>query len=169
MVLAPAKAFEWRLAAGDGGSAYTQALTELRLLLLAQHLGLVESETYSLDRPSLLARVLRTEVAAGEIRVWRPKSTTNRDLPRIIAGIVKPTYPLFPSAAVQSADGRMALANWVVNESDGRAIRTEAGVRLGDIESARRFRARVLEMRQDSTLVDPSGPWYQALERCSTP
>src|SRR5437899_11046800 len=49
--LAPAKAFEWRLGAGDQTLTHLQAVKELRLLLLAQFVGLVDQVSYPWNQP----------------------------------------------------------------------------------------------------------------------
>jgi hypothetical protein len=165
---APAKAFEWRLAAGDTTLAYKSALMELRLLLIAQFLGgLVEQVSYSLKQATLLANVLSRDLRADEIIVWVLKKHHGA-IPVVLAGSVLPAYPLFPSAAVQLPENRAAVGRWLLEVSDGKLTGPGEDLRFAQAEQAERFRKRLNELRQDSTKINPNGPWYQALQRLTT-
>lgn len=162
--LAPAKAFEWRLAAGDETVTHQQAVDELRMLFLAQFLGLVDQVSYSLGQPRLLAKVLRAEAKSDDLVLWIPKVNAQA-VPPVLAGSLAPMYPLFPAASVQLATGRSAVARWLIENSRGDVAVVTDRLQLVDRAKADQFRSRIGALLQNSSVVSPTGPWYQPLQK----
>jgi hypothetical protein len=162
--LAPAKAFEWRLAAGDHTTTHQDAVNELRLLLLAQFLGLVKLSTYSLNQTRLLAKVLKAGTQNPELTLWLPKSPSD-NVGRVLAGSLPPQYPLFPSASVQTAPGRTALAAWLLQGSKGQLVTSGDQAQFSDAAQAERFRRRLEDLVEQKSVIDSAGPWCQPLQR----
>jgi hypothetical protein len=166
--LAPAQAFEWRLGAADETLTHLQAVRELRLLLLAQFVGLIDQVSYRLNQSRLLPKVLRADTELEELVLWVPK-TKNEALASVLAGSLAPAYPLFPSAAIQLNPGRSALSKWLVDNSKGQLLAAGDDVQFTDAAQARRFQDSLLDLLQQSAKITPESPWYQSLQRLAGP
>jgi hypothetical protein len=162
--LAPAKAFEWRLGAGDHTLTHKQAMQELRLLLVAQFLGLVEQVSYSLNQRGLLSQVLRASTDADELIVWTP-SVKAQELPAVLGGSLLPTFPLFPSTEVQLPTGRNAVGKWLLENAKGQLAGSPLDFRFSDPAQEARFAARIVELLGQPMVINPTGPWFQSLHR----
>jgi hypothetical protein len=135
-------------------------MSELRFLLFARTLNHVDVRTLNLRDKSVLKGILREEFEADSIDVWLPRKPVS-GMPRVIAAQVGSAFPLFPSAAVQSEDGRRRVGSWLSEVSNG-LVRVDSdppALKQGD----RRDYLRNLLVQWLKALPEQS-PWHQAFE-----